>query len=213
MTARRRCERTAKPARMPPAGENVGEAATDPEAALAIQLLEGARCSGLRPTELAGLYRRIMRMKGWSTTKVAAALSVTQPSVTRALKLLELPQVVRHQVDQGLLSPAAAYEISQLERPQDQVEVADRAVAERLHRDDVRSLVRATRTGQGPAVATWRPLQFRAGPFLFTIAGPVEDEAALREAWLDILNRLGRITPLREAGLRILSRLKDSEVA
>jgi hypothetical protein len=51
------------------------------------------------------------------------------------------------------------------------------AVAEGLRRDKLRSVVREE------GVAGRRRAEYRAGALVFTVAGPVEDAAALRAAW------------------------------
>ena len=63
-------------------------------------------------------------------------------TVVKALALLELDPAVQGRVDAGELSPAAAYEVSKLETPEDQREVAGRIVSERLTRDEAAVAVR-----------------------------------------------------------------------
>ena len=69
---------------------------------------------------------------GWSARQLARELAIAQPNVVRALALLDLPEAVQDQVEQGALPPATAYEVSKLDDPADQAEVAARVVAEGL---------------------------------------------------------------------------------
>src|SRR5207249_789713 len=92
--------------------------------------------------EQAKAFKSLMEANDWSGNQLARELSIPQPSVVRALRLLELPQAVQEQVEQGALPPATAYEIGKLADPDEQREVAARAVAEGMSRADVITEVR-----------------------------------------------------------------------
>lgn len=118
-----------------------------PEEMLAIQLIENAQREDLRPIEQARAYQRLMDLYGWTVTRVGEELAITQGAVSKALKLLELPEAVQEQVEQGSLSPDSGYEISKLDHPEDQVAIASRVVAEKIGRDELRAVVKE-RTGR-----------------------------------------------------------------
>jgi ParB family chromosome partitioning protein len=182
-------ERAEKLAGRPSVSAIAQEDAPDSVASLAIQLLNNAPRKRIKPVELARLYKRIMDLRGWTETRLGEELAVAQASVSRALKLLELPEAVQSQVDQGALSPGAAYEISKLDRPEDQVAVAGHVVAKRLRRDEVRSLVReqiGSRRGKPP-----RRADFRARGMIVTVIGPeAADPEAVVAALREVLVRL-----------------------
>ena len=89
-----------------------------------------------------------MDAKGWSAARLAEELHIRDSTVFKALALLELPGEVRERVAAGEIKPATAYELSQLDRPQDQVALAERVVAEKLTRDQAAAAVRE-KTGRG----------------------------------------------------------------
>jgi ParB family chromosome partitioning protein len=129
---------------------------------LAVQLVENAVREDLRPIEQAGAYRRLMEAKGWSARQLAGELAIHHAQVVRALALLELPEAVQHQVEQGALAPATAYEIGKLPEPTMQAEVARAAVQEGLKRSEVAELVQAVKARR-PAPAT------RPDPVIFDL--------------------------------------------
>src|SRR3954453_1362672 len=70
--------------------------------------------SDLRPVEEAKAYRQLMLLNGWSAAQLSRELSVSESKVTRAMALLELPETVQAKVEEGILPPATAYEISKI---------------------------------------------------------------------------------------------------
>ncbi len=116
---------------------------------LAMQLVENMLREDLRPIEEAKAFRSLMDHHGWSARQLARELAIDHTGVTRSLALLELPEPVRASVEEGALPPATAYELSKIEDPALQEEVAHRVVAEGLSRaETVEVLHRAT--GRSP---------------------------------------------------------------
>jgi len=126
------------------------------------QLVENCLREDLQPIEQAQAFRVLMDTNGWSARKVADELNMANSTVVKALALLDLAPAVQEKVEAGELAPTAAYEVSKLERPEDQLEVAGRIVTERLTRDQAAEAVReksgrAPRTN--PATKSKRPAQ------------------------------------------------------
>jgi ParB family transcriptional regulator, chromosome partitioning protein len=142
----------------------IEEGELDPDALLEIQLVENCLREDLKPIEQAKAYRRVMNRRGWSTTRVATELHISQGSVVKALKLLELPEEVQVQVEQGVLAPSTAYQISKIQGPEEQVAVAAQAVAGRLRRDEVEE-----KAGGGKPRSSVR---IKCGDRVVTISGP-----------------------------------------
>jgi ParB family transcriptional regulator, chromosome partitioning protein len=115
------------------------------------QLVENCIRADLQPIEQAEAFKALMDAKGWSAARLAEELHVRDSTVFKALALLELPGEVRERVAAGEIKPATAYELSQLERQQDQVAMAERVVAEKLTRDQVADVVKARKAGRGAA--------------------------------------------------------------
>ena len=99
---------------------------------------------------------------------MARELAIAHPNVVRALALLDLPDTVQAQVEQGTLPPATAYEVSKIADPAEQAELAARVVDENLSRAEVVEAVRARATtasakakGRGANKAARRVTFFR----------------------------------------------------
>jgi ParB family chromosome partitioning protein len=113
-----------------------------PSEILQEQLVENCLREDLQPIEQAQAFRELMGANGWSARKLADELNLANSTVVKALALLDLATGVQEKVEAGELAPAAAYEISKLDRPEDQLEVAGRIVAEKLTRDQAAAAVR-----------------------------------------------------------------------
>ncbi|HEV3168251.1 MAG TPA: ParB/RepB/Spo0J family partition protein [Isosphaeraceae bacterium] len=133
----------------------VVEGDPSPEDRLAIQLVENALREDLQPMEQAKAYKTLMESQHWSARQLAAELSIHHAQVVRALSLLELPDIVQNQVEQGGLSPAAAYELSKLTSPAAQAQLAEKAVITKMTRQEVIEAVR----GQSSSAVRGAPVQ------------------------------------------------------
>jgi len=175
----------------------VSEGPLDAGELLALQLVENCLREDLRPIEQARAFKALMDKNGWSGNQTAKALGIAQPTVVRALALLELPEPVQDQVEQGTLAPATAYEIGKVEDPESQQEIADRVVSEHLSRSETIAAVRsaAKRTPAKPGkdrgvsrtrkVPTSRTLKAAGCRITIEHRKGVDDDllaAALREA-------------------------------
>jgi ParB family chromosome partitioning protein len=99
------------------------------------QLVENCLREDLQPIEQSQAFRTLMDSNGWSARKVADELNLANSTVVKALALLDLAPAVQERVEAGELAPATAYEVSKLEKTEDQLEVAGRIVKEKLTRD------------------------------------------------------------------------------
>ena len=82
----------------------VSEGPIDAGELLALQLVENCLREDLRPIEQAKAFKSLMDRNGWSGNQAAKALGIAQPTVVRALALLDLPEPVQDQVEQGTLA-------------------------------------------------------------------------------------------------------------
>jgi ParB family chromosome partitioning protein len=159
--------RAAALAGLPTVAAIVHEGPVDPAELLALQLVENALREDLKPIEQARAYRRLMDAHGWSGVRLAEELRIAQPSVVRALALLEAPAPVRELVEAEQLPPSVAYEISKVPDRDDQAELARRAVAEDMTRAEVVAEVRRAGgyrgRGRGGRKATARTFRLAGG--------------------------------------------------
>jgi ParB family transcriptional regulator, chromosome partitioning protein len=180
-----------------------------PEEILEEQLIENALREDLKPIEQARAYKALVDRRGCSYRQLAESLNISHMAITRALNLLTLPTAVQERVESGQLAPSVAYEVSRLEDPADQVEVAARVVADKLSRAETVEAVkraaskpRATGKGRGTAKAkprkvTERVIRTEAGPrviveFKRGLDGPAV-LAALREATAKVAAELAEL--------------------
>jgi ParB family chromosome partitioning protein len=171
----------------------VHEGPLDPGELLSIQVVENCLRDDLKPIEQAKGFQRLMELHGWSARQVARELSLTQSSVARALALLDLPAAVQDLVEEGKLAPATAVEVGRLGRPEDQAEIAERVIAERLTRAQVVAAVRARKTGtQAPAQVRRDRVEYREGGTTVLISGEAVSggPGAIRAVLARILERL-----------------------
>jgi ParB family transcriptional regulator, chromosome partitioning protein len=134
--------RAAERAELPTMTAIIMDGPISPADLLAIQLCENCLREDLKPVEQARAFKALMDQYGWTATQVGRELGIDQSSVSRALKLLELPGPVQEMVEQGAMSAATAYEVSKLDDPDAQREVAGRIVAEDLSRAEAIEAVR-----------------------------------------------------------------------
>jgi ParB family chromosome partitioning protein len=125
------------------------------------QLAENIIRADLQPVEQARAFRRLMDLNSWSARQLARELHIADANIVRALALLELPAEVQTQVEAGHLAPSVAYEVSRLDTPEEQADLAKRVVAEKLTRDQVADVVKARKSGRGVATPTTGRAEFR----------------------------------------------------
>jgi ParB family chromosome partitioning protein len=130
----------------------VADAAT-PEDRLEDQIIENMLRVELRPIEQAHSYRRLMAARGYTQAELAARLRIKRESVTQAMQLLELPAPIQEAVDDGKISPSAAYEIGKVADPQEQARIADETIAGALKRAEVRERVARANGSKGRAAS------------------------------------------------------------
>jgi ParB family chromosome partitioning protein len=142
-----------------------------PEDILEDQLVENCLREDLKPIEQARAFRALIDRRGWSYRQLSEHLHVAPASVARALALLELPEDLQGKVEAGELAPSVAYQVSRIDDPAAQREVADRVVSEGLSRAEAveevrRSTVKqagSSKGGKGKAKAgPPKPWKFRA---------------------------------------------------
>ncbi len=121
-----------------------------------MQLVENALREDLSTLESARAYKELMAAQGWSVRQLASELGIAHPTVLRNLALLELPESVQEQVEQGALAPTGA-ELARLE-PELQAEAAQAVVEQKLNRGEVSELVQAIRAKRPAPAARPEPV-------------------------------------------------------
>ncbi len=80
----------------------------DEKTVLREQVIENALREDLKPIEQAKAFQKLMDSEGWTGTELARQIQVNQSTVSRALKLLQLPEELQQKVDSGTLTAKAA---------------------------------------------------------------------------------------------------------
>jgi ParB family chromosome partitioning protein len=170
-----------------------------PEDILEDQLYENAFRMDLKPIEKAKAYRRLLDARGLSQRELAERLRISPASLSQALAMLGLPAEIQESVDEGRIAPNAAWQLTKVEDPAKQAELAKEAEAGRLKRDDLQQETKATRMtpakGRGAAKSKSgppRPKIFRTplGKATVELKRPGDTEA-IRAVLLDALAQLG----------------------
>ena len=113
------------------------------------QLIENCLRVDLKPIEQAKAYKALMVSRGLSQVQLAERLHVGQGTIAKALALLNLPEPIQLSVELGAIAPNTAYELTKVEDPAEQAELAREAAAGRLKRDEIQEQARTTRKSKG----------------------------------------------------------------
>ena len=113
------------------------------------QLIENCLRADLKPIEQAKAYKALMVSRGLSQVQLAERLHVGQGTIAKVLALLNLPEPIQLSVELGAIAPNTAYELTKVEDPAEQAELAREAAAGRLKRDEIQEQARTTRKSKG----------------------------------------------------------------
>ena len=84
-----------------------------PEAEIrSIQLVENLQRENLKPVEEAQAFKDLIDLNDWTGKQVAEYLHVSAANVSRALKLLKLPEEMKARIDDGTIPPSTAYHVA-----------------------------------------------------------------------------------------------------
>ncbi|HEY1066810.1 MAG TPA: ParB/RepB/Spo0J family partition protein [Pirellulales bacterium] len=100
-----------------------------------MQVVANGQREDLNPLEKAKAIRRMMDVRKWSASEVAARIGVSNGTVTKLLKALTLPPELQARLASGDLTLGAAYELARINDPQRRAELAAGATEGALTRD------------------------------------------------------------------------------
>lgn len=92
----------------------------DDKKAMELALIENLQREDLNPVEEADGYRALIEEYGLTQEEAARQVGKSRPAVTNTLRLLSLPQSVRHFLEQGTLSAGHARAVLQLKSAEEQ---------------------------------------------------------------------------------------------
>jgi ParB family chromosome partitioning protein len=128
----------------------VREVADDRER-LELALVENLQRSDLNPLEEAEAYQALQEKFGLNQEEVATRIGKARTTVTNALRLLKLPAEVRELLRDGRLTAGQARPLLTLPSPEEQIDLALRAVTEGLSARDLERLTAAPKESTAPA--------------------------------------------------------------
>jgi ParB family chromosome partitioning protein len=120
------------------------------EAAVAVALIENIQRENLNPIEEARALHRLVEEFGLTHAEAADAVGRSRATVSNLLRLLELPRAVRELLEHRELDMGHARALLGLESPEQQLEVAQRALKQGW---SVRETESAVRRAGGSAAA------------------------------------------------------------
>ena len=161
------------------------------------QLITNCQRADLTPMETARGVDRLMELSGWSAAQVAVKLGMSPGKVSKLLALLELPEVVQLQVEQGALPLTTAYALTQAPNAESQRMLAVEASSGGLTRDEVAKRAKASKAGRRESTPRERKRAARTtvkipfgGGRTVSVAGPELTLGSMIDWLADILERL-----------------------
>jgi ParB family transcriptional regulator, chromosome partitioning protein len=118
-----------------------------------IALVENLQREQLKPLEEAVAYRDLMAVNSWKAKEVSEYLNISPTKISRALKLLELPEEVQAKVDSGDLAPSTAYQVAKEKRPEKRDALIAQAVAGTIDEAAARKATTRTRNESQGGIA------------------------------------------------------------
>jgi ParB family chromosome partitioning protein len=114
---------------------------------LSAQLTINGHRQGLNPLDEYAAFMRLMQLKGYSPSDLAAALAIGGPEVTRVLSLGKLSPEEQRLVRDGKISKSAAYALSRME-PGERAAMLPKVVSGQITRDQLNSRARRPRSAE-----------------------------------------------------------------
>jgi ParB family transcriptional regulator, chromosome partitioning protein len=112
------------------------------------QLIANCQREDLSRMEEAWSIDRLMTETGWNGSAVAGRLGMSVATVSKLLKLLQLPEPIQQQVHQGQIGLTAALELLKVDNGDAQAALATEVAAGRLTRDALAGSLKAKKNGR-----------------------------------------------------------------
>ncbi len=116
------------------------------ENAMEIALIENVQRENLNPIEEADAYQNLMQKCGYEIADVVRLIGKSDSYIRNSLRLISLPESVRSQVADGLISASHARTIAVAENPE---QLANEIIREKLSVADAAMRVKGAKRGVG----------------------------------------------------------------
>jgi len=120
-----------------------------PAEALELALIENIQREDLNPIEEAMAYERLIDEFGLTQSQVASKVGKKRSTVANALRLLQLPDYVKEDIVDGILTPGHARAILSLETPELQRTLRDAIIDKDLNVRQAEALARSLAKNKG----------------------------------------------------------------
>ena len=110
-----------------------------------IRLIENLARQSLRPIEQAMGLRSLQQARGITDQQLAQRVGMHPTTVCKSLSLLNLSEPIRQQVEEGTISPSAAYELARVKDTAEQAELATKVASGELSRDSLIAAIKQTK--------------------------------------------------------------------
>jgi ParB family transcriptional regulator, chromosome partitioning protein len=157
------------------------------EEILELQLIVNCQRADLQPMERARAIKRLMDKTGGSGAQIADRVGLDRTRVTRALQLLELPKPIQEHIMAGTIVPAVGVELTKVEDPAEQLEVAEQIAQQEMNREDAAEAVRGCSSRRTNGTAPSKKLTFSLDGCQVTLKF---EEVPTLEAILAVLRKL-----------------------
>jgi ParB family transcriptional regulator, chromosome partitioning protein len=109
---------------------------------LAINLSENLQRQNLNCVERARSFQRLSQLENLSSKQIATRMHVSDATVSRDLSILVLPAPLLAEVARGTVGVSLAYELSRIDNPAMQLEMATAVMEGKVSRDELAQVVR-----------------------------------------------------------------------
>jgi len=113
---------------------------------LEIALIENIQRSDLNPIEEAEAYQKLIEMHNYTQDQVAKKVGKQRTTIANALRILKLPDEIKKQLSEGIITPGHARAILSLEDSIDQKELTQSIINEKLSVRDAEKLAEKKRS-------------------------------------------------------------------
>ena len=131
---------------VPAVVKNVGESAL-----LEMTLVENLQREDLDPIEEAEGYQQLAGLFDMTQAQIAKRVGKDRTTVTNALRLLKLPEIIRRDISAGLLSAGHGRQLLALDNESEQIELARLVIKEEMPVRRLEKLVRDWKSRSGGA--------------------------------------------------------------
>jgi ParB family chromosome partitioning protein len=118
---------------------------------LELAVIENVQRDDLSPLEEATAYQRLLDEFGHTQEEVAERVGKSRPAVANTLRLLRLPEPIKHELARGRLTAGHARVLLSLENTDQQLRAARQILARQMSVRDAERLAAARRTAGRPA--------------------------------------------------------------